>query len=291
MQTANGISYAARAYAAKAYKNSGEYIINPDNPVQMRLYYPKAEIDALLAAQTGSSIDDLRIGKMANTACPSMEYDHSNAELIQPSSIAIVCHPDYYTVEFSVTSFSSFYLVNAFNVLPVELVEFTAERDGKHSLLQWTTASELNSERFDIEHSTQGIQWRTIDQLSAAGTTEQEQSYRYIHQRPVAGNNFYRLKQVDTDGRFEYSPIRLVHFGEQQNQEVTLYPNPVRDQLFIAGIKDQTPLCIYNVAGNIMDCGVYDASTGIDVQAYASGYYIIDFRSEQGRKGQSFYKQ
>ena len=89
--------------------------------------------------------------------------------------------------------------------LPVGLMHFTATSDGKIVELDWATATELNNSHFEIQRSEDGESWSVLDEVNGAGFSNEEKNYRYRDVNNVRG--YYRLKQVDLDGAFEYSPI------------------------------------------------------------------------------------
>ncbi len=110
-------------------------------------------------------------------------------------------------------------------VLPIDLTSFTAEPKEDHVLLKWTTASEENNDHFDVERSSDGVQFSTIGSVNGAGTSEAASQYILPDRSPLNGLNYYRLKQVDLDGQFEYSDISTVFF-RQKNGPLTMVPNP-----------------------------------------------------------------
>ena len=117
------------------------------------------------------------------------------------------------------------------NPLPVELVSFSGREENGIVKLSWETASELNNDYFVIEHSSiDGLDFVEIGEVAGAGTTQDMKIYHFLHRRPVYPNNYYRLKQVDYDGAFEYSPIIIVVINSIQKEEnevdFVLYPNP-----------------------------------------------------------------
>lgn len=116
--------------------------------------------------------------------------------------------------------------------LPVELLDFRAEAKENASWLGWQTASESDSKGFHIEHSLDGREWSVLGFVSAQGQSSDLQQYSYIHENPMSGDNYYRLRMVDLDGRFEYSVARLVHF-EKEYSLLSVHPNPFSDQLKI----------------------------------------------------------
>ncbi|MCF8244246.1 MAG: BspA family leucine-rich repeat surface protein, partial [Saprospiraceae bacterium] len=143
-----------------------------------------------------------------------------------------------------------------FVVLPVELVSFQAERQNRDAaLLTWRTASELNNEGFDIERSSDGRNWETLSFVPGHGTTQAEQSYAYTDEQPLPGVNYYRLRQVDFDGKMEYSDIRSVMM-EGSTNGIAVYPNPVKDGLlnvdFAAEQEGTATLRIFDASGKLL---------------------------------------
>ncbi|MEM9821876.1 MAG: S8 family serine peptidase, partial [Bacteroidota bacterium] len=122
--------------------------------------------------------------------------------------------------------------------LPVNLIQFTAQKIGEHVLLKWDTASEINNDYFDIEvaigeAAVGNNEFQVLGRINGRGTTNQLSHYQFMDKTPgKIGNRYYRLKQVDLDGVFNYSPIRLVNFDAIES-EVMVYPNPFIDQLKI----------------------------------------------------------
>lgn len=91
-------------------------------------------------------------------------------------------------------------------VLPVELTSFRAAPVSSDIELTWQTATEINSDHYSIEHSQTGTNWTELGRINAYGTTAQPQDYRYIHVQPAPGVHYYRLRMVDLDDTYEYSP-------------------------------------------------------------------------------------
>ena len=115
--------------------------------------------------------------------------------------------------------------------LPVELVRFDAKANGRVADLTWLTASERNSAWFVIERSTDGHDFRAIGKVAAAGTTTAVHSYAWTDEAPATGLNYYRLRQLDDDGRAELSNVQAVRFGASVVAPATVWPNPFTDRL------------------------------------------------------------
>ncbi|MEM6696835.1 MAG: SdrD B-like domain-containing protein, partial [Bacteroidota bacterium] len=112
-------------------------------------------------------------------------------------------------------------------VLPVELLGFEAKADKDHIDLVWATASEYNNSHFELERSEDGKVFKQIARIEGQGTTIEQFDYDYEDQEVIPGVlYYYRLKQVDIDGVFEYSEIRSAQI-EVIGGEMELYPNPI----------------------------------------------------------------
>ena len=120
------------------------------------------------------------------------------------------------------------YLYNSStNPLPVELVYFKGKSEGSSTYLYWSTASETNNAYFEIERSSDGLSFEAIGRVEGFGNTNELIDYDYRDSKPIAGANYYRLRQVDYDGQFEVHQIILVnHEGHVSDLQVAIYPNP-----------------------------------------------------------------
>lgn len=130
--------------------------------------------------------------------------------------------------------------LNRTQPLPIKLSAFDAFRYGQRSArLVWTSETEVNSSHFEIERSTDGINWDYVGRVDAAGNSSEAIDYAYIDDNlPISRNVqnifYYRLRMVDIDGQFEYSQVRSVNFELNDDIGVVMYPNPTRDRLFIS---------------------------------------------------------
>ena len=114
--------------------------------------------------------------------------------------------------------------------LPIDLVAFTAENiDNKEVVLKWLTATEIDSDYFDIQRSLDGINFANIGKVSAAGNSTTEQNYQFTDGDPAFGEIYYRLRQVDLDGSVTYSEVVQVKL-DRNYVTPNIYPNPIHSK-------------------------------------------------------------
>ncbi len=113
------------------------------------------------------------------------------------------------------------------SVLPVTLISFTAESQGKDVVLKWVSSNEINSNYFEVEKSVDGVKFIPIERVNSRGNNGGENRYQTADINPVNGLNFYRLKQVDKDGKVAYSLVVAVNRGTSIVSKMNIYPNPV----------------------------------------------------------------
>lgn len=165
-------------------------------------------------------------------------------------------------------------------VLPIDLVSFEVENKDGYNKLHWETAWEENNEGFEIEYATDGANWKMIDFKPGMGTYSGSTHYSYEHKDYGAGDCFYRLKQIDYDGRYEYSDVKQV-FVNRENEDITVYPNPSNgERIWIDGLKEKVGYQITSIEGSVVKSGLYQYQ-GIDVNELKSGVYYIRIDDDQ----------
>lgn len=141
----------------------------------------------------------------------------------------------------NITGFSDFAIGIASNavlaMLPVKLTRFTATQEAETAVLRWETSAELNNKEFVIERSTDGAIFTAIGQVKGNGTTSLTSLYSFTDRQPKPGNNYYRLKQIDIDGRSEYSEVRVVKFNPAVHPMISIYPNPATNRITISAAR------------------------------------------------------
>jgi hypothetical protein len=116
-------------------------------------------------------------------------------------------------------------------ILPIELLSFTGEAKEKKNILEWITATETNNNYFSIERSADGTNFQEIARVTGAGTSVTDRSYHAEDLSPLEGANYYRLKQVDFDGKLSYSQVIAVEHYSTAISIDNIYPNPTTGEL------------------------------------------------------------
>lgn len=163
--------------------------------------------------------------------------------------------------------------------LPVTLISFTARAEGNTAVLSWNTASETNSERFDVERSFDGKSWATIGRVAAQLDSKTTQSYSFVDDKPLHGENLYRLKMVDRDGSFSNSKIEHLRFDPAS----AVYPNPVtmEDKLHLNSKSVVTHVRMTDMNGKIVYSRKNPGSE-IDISGLATGVYLVQITTIDG---------
>ncbi|KAB2852408.1 MAG: T9SS type A sorting domain-containing protein, partial [Ignavibacterium sp.] len=175
-------------------------------------------------------------------------------------------------------------------IIPVELTGFTAISDRNNVNISWSTATETNNSGFQVERQRKGSgEWTNVSFVSGKGTITEVTNYSFIDKGLAVGSYSYRLKQIDLDGTFEYSPVIEVdvstpdHYTLYQN-----YPNPFNPVTTIEYSlpeKADVTISIYNTLGELvttlvngtMEAGYQKAS--FNASAFTSGTYIYQMKA------------
>ncbi|HSI91298.1 MAG TPA: T9SS type A sorting domain-containing protein, partial [Adhaeribacter sp.] len=200
----------------------------------------------------------------------------------------ILTEPQYLLVATSQpqASFSPFTFasVTTNNPLPVELLCFNARKTGATVQLTWETASEMNSDRFEIERSQDGRTFETIGSVKAAGHSNTVKRYAFEDKNPNSGLNYYRLKQADLDGSFAYSKVVSVT-AVKKEIAVSLYPNPARDVLIVSLPTNaaETTIQVYNAVGQeVRTLKTNAAAAQLNVVNLPAGIYQVRIVNANG---------
>ena len=127
------------------------------------------------------------------------------------------------------------------SILPIELVFFRGNHERGVNILEWQTATEINNDFFSIERSQDARTWEEIAKVAGNGNSDVILDYQYRDERPLYGSNYYRLKQVDYDGKSEYFHIILIKTGDLPDLSIeSTFPNPTTDELQVNYLSNNT---------------------------------------------------
>lgn len=159
-------------------------------------------------------------------------------------------------------------------VLPIELTEFNGISQDDHSKLYWTTATEINNDYFILEKSDDGITWRDIARIDGAGNSTQINNYSFNDYELLPVIMYYRLKQVDFDGKKTYSQIVTLHYTNN-NGGFAIFPNPSKG---IYTIKTNATILSYDITDNLGQLVHTGTSSLFDISMLADGVYFIKIK-------------
>ncbi|MGV3764656.1 MAG: T9SS type A sorting domain-containing protein [Chitinophagaceae bacterium] len=162
------------------------------------------------------------------------------------------------------------------DALPVTLAGFTGKIENEVVQLNWQTAQEMNSSRFEVEHSTNLVTWKQIGTLAAAGNSDILKDYSFVHQNPARGNNYYRLQMTDLDGSRKQSTV--VRIAASTKNTIKVYPVPATSYLVLEtdAFSQPLPYTITDWTGKIIKKDVLEKQgEHIPVAEFTPGLYLI----------------
>ena len=163
-------------------------------------------------------------------------------------------------------------------VAPVNLVSFDAKAENGMSKLTWTTLSELNNDRFLIQHSTNGIDFKNVGKVLGHGTTNRPMNYEFYHKDVTNGTNYYKIKQVDFDGSMTVTNVKSIEHHNEKSLRIT--PTISSDYITIS-ISQKTNGNIYDLNGKHVAEITLDGDTKFDVRNLEKGVYVVHTQVNQ----------
>ena len=181
-------------------------------------------------------------------------------------------------ISFDVTGFSGFFVKTAASVLPLRIINFTGTKQANANALNWLTADEINTNQFELERSTDGRSYNTIALIKANGNGSNNYSYT---DNTATAMCWYRLKIMDTDGRFTYSNI--VKLNSLHSNNINVYPNPVQELFTIQGIDRsmlKTTVQLVDATGKLIKNIVITATVQqVNIDNLNKGIYFLRFNN------------
>jgi hypothetical protein len=158
--------------------------------------------------------------------------------------------------------------------LPIELISFEARLNNRQVDLTWQTASEHNNDYFSVERSHDGTSWETIENIQGAGNSTSLLSYQTYDFYPYRGVGYYRLKQVDYDGKTTFSEIQRVY----KTDELMILPNPSSGFFGIGGMPkhQENNISVLDITGKKLEhYTTEDESYQLDLTHRTAGIYFV----------------
>lgn len=167
--------------------------------------------------------------------------------------------------------------------LPITLISFHLTQEKGSIQLQWSTTTEENADRFEIERSQNGKNWNKIGERPAMNLNEEVKNYSFSDSNPFAGVNYYRLKMMDLDGTFAYSRINQIK--TDKTPAIVVYPNPVANQVRFENVSTSeiTSVIITNGKGVEVFKTAAIIDNQIDISQLKAGIYQISLYGKEGK--------
>jgi hypothetical protein len=173
-------------------------------------------------------------------------------------------------------------------VLPIKLTGFTLSSEDKRVKLQWTTASEQNNARFEIQRSSDGKTWSTIASIKGQGTTAASNTYKVYDNSPLSGINYYVIKQYDVDGHFYQSEVKFLRMADIKSI-ISVSPNPSRSGINFSMVNrgaSNVEATLTTMSGNTVHREIFNNVQPNSInklnlkQQPAPGVYILKLKAE-----------
>jgi hypothetical protein len=203
--------------------------------------------------------------------------------------LRVIVSPTQATVDYIYSTNSNGTVAYSYTILPndpmpVELTTFTASVTKSIINLNWRTATEIKNQGFEVQRKTETSDWGKIGFVQGNGNSNVPKNYSFTDKEVTTGKYYYRLKQIDNDGKFEYSKVAEAYFGNPQSYELNQnYPNPFNPSTVISyRLKEKgfVKLKVYDIRGELVKELVNETKEAGDYKAefngkgLASGVYI-----------------
>lgn len=169
--------------------------------------------------------------------------------------------------------------------LPVELSAFYGKATGKYNTLHWETNAELGNDYFNLLRSFDGENFETIGTIDGAGFSQEVNKYEFVDDVGTSRLTYYQLKQVDFDGRFEVSEIIAIDRTDEQNEFISVFPNPSFDIITVEinGTKSRNAQLTVTNTNAVLMRQEYFNTEGIqkfslDLSRYEPGLYFLRYQ-------------
>lgn len=172
--------------------------------------------------------------------------------------------------------------------LPINLISLNANFDDSKVIVSWATASEINNMSFIIERSTNAKDWQVIGTVNGSGNSNHVIEYYFEDNDPINGVLYYRLKQVDFNGKYKYYGPVSVNCYDIKSDGLSVYPNPASESVFISGnTHSQAEIVLYNIYGDVVASYISNdisVPTAISLVEFEKGFYFVAVKIKEKSK-------
>ncbi len=189
------------------------------------------------------------------------------------------------------------------NILPIKLAWFDVQAAGQNVIVKWASEMERNNDFYTVERSRDGMQFEIVGTVKGAGNSERRIEYEFTDENPYPGISYYRLKQTDLDGQYEYFEIKEVFIEkpaiEQSLQIEKIYPNPAQDYITLdlaSPSEEEIVLGVYDLSGRLilqetarLNSGQNNLTLQLPAEM-AAGNYILSVQTPNERSSIKFIK-
>jgi hypothetical protein len=181
------------------------------------------------------------------------------------------------------------------SALPITLVSYTAQAEGKQSKLKWTTTAEFNNKEFTVLNATDGSHFTEIGKVAGAGNSNLRRDYVFYDANPAKGINYYSLQQTDYDGRTTQLGVRVVSFPFVNGNMIKVYPNPVKNIIQVEfDVNEYHQLELTDINGKVLQrlsLDNLDTRKKVDMGNLSSGIYFIKLVGDNGVESRKVVKE
>ena len=170
------------------------------------------------------------------------------------------------------------------SVLPVKFIGFTVSRKNNDVMVQWSTSEEQNALAYEVEYSVNGRIWNRLASIAAAGNSNTVNHYSYTDYNRTVETIYYRIRQIDQDGRFSFTPVQAIRKTGSRAVEVSISAVQHKVLLqFSEQVKGNLTVRFVSGNGQVADQQVLSNASGqVVLTAKVSGNYIISLSNGQG---------
>ncbi|MBB6463759.1 T9SS type A sorting domain-containing protein [Flammeovirga kamogawensis] len=243
----NNITYIEQDYSCTTNVNSGNYVIyNNSQDTTLKINFDNVIVSDAAITLEGNGKIRLIIKNTCVFDNDIFTRNNKNYKVVLKKDSRLIINEEY-----DITNTGDDKIIYDESDLPVELISFDSKLINNQVQLNWSTATEINSNNFEVQRSIDTRNWTVISDIKAAGNSNTKLDYQYIDSNlPVASVVYYRLVETDLDGLSQTFGPNAIYL-EQTENTVSVYPNPVNygENIHIVSTYDDMDIRIFDASG------------------------------------------